>query len=64
VDQGWRNFIEGFEFSKADFSQGNKKSRMPTRLTRLLLKTQGIYFGCNREMIFSHIADKTIDASK
>ena len=29
VDQGWRNFIEGFEFSKADFSQGNKKSRMP-----------------------------------
>ena len=28
VDQGWRNFIEGFEFSKADFSQGNKKSRM------------------------------------
>jgi len=29
VDQGWRNFIEGFEFSKADFSQGNKKSRRP-----------------------------------
>ena len=29
VDQGWRNFIEGFEFSKADFSQVNKKSRMP-----------------------------------
>ena len=29
VGQGWRNFIEGFEFSKADFSQGNKKSRMP-----------------------------------
>ena len=29
VEQGWRNFIEGFEFSKADFSQGNKKSRMP-----------------------------------
>ena len=29
VDQGWRNFIEVFEFSKADFSQGNKKSRMP-----------------------------------
>jgi len=29
VDQGWRNFIEGFEFSKTDFSQGNKKSRMP-----------------------------------
>jgi len=25
VDQGWRNFIEGFEFSKTDFSQGNKK---------------------------------------
>ena len=37
VDQGWRNFIEGFEFSKADFSQGNKKSRCP-KLTRLLLK--------------------------
>ena len=29
VDQGWCIFIEGFEFSKADFSQGNKKSRMP-----------------------------------
>ena len=29
VEQGWHNFIEGFEFSKADFSQGNKKSRMP-----------------------------------
>jgi len=29
VDQEWRNFIEGFEFSKVDFSQGNKKSRMP-----------------------------------
>ena len=29
VDQGWLNFIEGFEFSKADFSQGNKKNRMP-----------------------------------
>ena len=29
VDHGWRNFIEGFEFSKADISQGNKKSRMP-----------------------------------
>jgi len=29
VDQEWRNFIEGFEFSKADSSQGNKKSRMP-----------------------------------
>ena len=29
VNQGWRNFIEGFEFSKADFSQGNKKNRMP-----------------------------------
>ena len=29
VDQGWCNFIEGFEFSKADFYQGNKKSRMP-----------------------------------
>ena len=28
VDQGWRNFIEGFEFSKGDFSQRNKKSRM------------------------------------
>ena len=28
VDQGWRNFIEGFEFSKADFSQGNRKRRM------------------------------------
>ena len=29
VDQEWRNFIEWFEFSKADFSQGNKKIRMP-----------------------------------
>jgi len=29
VDQGWHNFIEGFEFSKADFSHGNKKSLMP-----------------------------------
>ena len=28
VDQGCRNFIKGFEFSKVDFSQGNKKSRM------------------------------------
>jgi len=25
VDQGWSNFIEGFEFSKADFSQGVQK---------------------------------------
>ena len=38
VDQGWCNFIEGFEFSKADFSQGNKKAGCP-RLTGLLLKT-------------------------
>ena len=29
VDQEWRNFIEGYEYSKADFSQWNKKSRMP-----------------------------------
>ena len=29
VDQERRNFIEGFEISKADFSQGNKKIRMP-----------------------------------
>ena len=29
VDQWWRNFIAGFEFTKADFSQGNKKSQMP-----------------------------------
>jgi len=29
VDQVCRNFIKGFEFSKVDFSQGNKKSRMP-----------------------------------
>ena len=27
VDKEWCNFIEGFEFSKADFSQGNKKAR-------------------------------------
>ena len=25
VDKEWCNFIEGFEFSKADFSQVNKK---------------------------------------
>ena len=37
VDGGWRYFIEGFEFSKADFSQGNKKVGYH-RLTRLLLK--------------------------
>ena len=29
VGQGCPDFIEGFEFSKADFSQGNKKIRMP-----------------------------------
>ena len=29
VDQWWHNFIEGFEFSNADFSQENKKSRIP-----------------------------------
>ncbi len=28
VDQGWLNLIEGLEFSKADFSQGNNKSRL------------------------------------
>ena len=38
VDQWWRNFIEGFEFSKADFPQETKKAGCP-RLTRLLLKT-------------------------
>ena len=38
AEYGWRNFIEGFEILKADFSQVNNKSRMP-RLTRLLLKT-------------------------
>ena len=29
VDQVCRNFIKGLELSKGDFSQGNKKSRMP-----------------------------------
>ena len=29
VNQGWRNFMVGFKFSKADFPQENKKSRMP-----------------------------------
>ena len=26
VEQGWRNFIEGFEFSKADFLKRTKKA--------------------------------------
>jgi len=38
VDGGWRYFIEGFEYSKADFFSMEQKN-VCSRLIRLLLKT-------------------------
>ena len=63
VDQEWYDFLSGLNFQRQIFFNGTKEAGCPT-LVRLLLKHQGIYVGYIREMLYSHVTDKTIDVSQ
>ena len=56
-------FLNGLNFQRQIFFNGTKEAGCPT-LVRLLLKHQGIYVGYIREMLYSHVTDKTIDVSQ
>ena len=55
--------LRGLNFQRLIFLKGTKKPDAPGS-PDFCWSHQGIYVGCHREMLFSHVADKTIDASK